>query len=92
MSGEGYAGIVAPNLAKRMAQHNENSRNGDVIYNLLGWIVGNPMTDWKVDAWNALPQATYDFGYYDLEMFQDMERLQCDFNLQHFPKEKFLGS
>jgi len=92
LSGEGYAGIVIPNLAKRMAEHNENSRGNDLIFNLRGWALGNPLTDWTVDSWNALPEAAYDFGYYDLAMYQDIQRMNCDFNQQNFPKEKYIGN
>jgi len=39
---------------------------------LKGFIVGNGVTDWKLDTLNAFAEMGYWHGLYDLPMYEEM--------------------
>ena len=57
ISGESYAGIYVPTLASMILDFNQKSPKSDQI-NLKGILVGNGVTDWRVDT----QAAVYDFA------------------------------
>ncbi|CAN6480447.1 unnamed protein product [Victoria cruziana] len=54
LAGDSYSGMIIPPLAYRIA--NEMEDDSDTIFNLKGYIEGNPCTDNKFDA-SAVPFA-----------------------------------
>ncbi len=50
--GESYAGIYIPKLVKRLDKFIEDNKDDESIYkpNLVGFAVGNGVTDWRYDA------------------------------------------
>lgn len=58
ISGESYAGIYVPTLAYQILQYTNNTSNNSP-FNLTGFIVGNAVTDWAVDADAVWPYFLY---------------------------------
>ena len=50
MAGESYAGVYVPYMAWRIDQQNKQAEQDDFKFNLKGFIVGNPVTDWQYDG------------------------------------------
>lgn len=52
LSGESYAGIYVPFLAKEIYDHNQQYATDDTVFkpNLIGFAVGNGVTDWTYDT------------------------------------------
>jgi carboxypeptidase C (cathepsin A) len=60
ITGESYAGIYIPHLAKNIVEHNKKSVDTQKI-NLIGFMVGNGVVDWTLDADTG--GATNDYAY-----------------------------
>ena len=58
LSGESYAGIYVPYLAKRILDHNQDL-DADKQVNLKGIIIGNAVTNWKYDTTPALIEMAW---------------------------------
>ncbi len=58
LSGESYAGIYVPHLASRIIDYNEFAEENERI-NLKGIMIGNGVTDWKIDTEPAFPEFAY---------------------------------
>ena len=66
LSGESYAGIYVPHLAKNILDFNKDASEEDKI-NLIGFIIGNAVTHWKYDCDAALVKMAYARGLISLE-------------------------
>jgi serine carboxypeptidase-like clade 1 len=73
VSGESYAGIYVPFLASKINKYNESSAEIDKV-KLKGILVGNGVTDWKVDTTPALIDFAYDHGIYSHELRNKYEK------------------
>lgn len=69
ISGESYAGIYVPNLARAVVEGNDVGR--EPYINIQGYLVGNGCTDWQVDA-NALPAFAEGKSLIPRSFYEDM--------------------
>ena len=69
ISGESYAGIYVPFLATRINEYNLSAIEVNKI-NLKGILVGNGVTDWKVDTSPAMIEFGFTHGLYSVELRQ----------------------
>jgi carboxypeptidase C (cathepsin A) len=69
VAGESYAGIYVPYLASNIIDHNKNLPTSQKI-NFKGIIVGNGVTDWKIDTSAALVDFAYSHALYSPEVRQ----------------------
>lgn len=74
ISGESYAGVYIPYLATYILSYNQNAAQK---INLQGILVGNPVTDWHVDADNAWPSFLYWHELIDDSIFFPWVNLNC---------------
>jgi carboxypeptidase C (cathepsin A) len=80
ISGESYAGIYVPYLAKRVLDHNKRLEiRGEEEINLKGIIVGNGVTNWTVDGAPAHIEMSYYHGLYPKSLKDRIDIAQCDF-------------
>ena len=78
ISGESYGGIYVPYLSWQLHQHNLQAQwNGDIIYNLKGFIVGNGATDWTVDINPAFPEVVFNFNLIPQDWQLEYVSLNC---------------
>jgi carboxypeptidase C (cathepsin A) len=66
IAGESYAGVYVPKLASLMVN--------DTGVNLKGIIVGNGLTDLKLDIESALVDFAYEHGLYSTDIRRDFEK------------------
>jgi len=83
ISGESYAGIYVPFLAYFVTQYNEGPSSRKI--NLKGILVGNGVTDWKLDTEPALYDFAYTHALYSHELRDQFnnkcnstQNLECD--------------
>jgi serine carboxypeptidase-like clade 2 len=76
ISGESYAGVYIPYLATYILNYNANPTT-TVPINLKGILVGNPVTDWNLDADNAWPEFLYWHQLIDDTIFFPWQNLNC---------------
>jgi carboxypeptidase C (cathepsin A) len=69
IAGESYAGIYVPTLAANIVEYNKDKAYSQKI-NLKGFMVGNGVTDWKVDTTPALIDFAYTHALYSPELRQ----------------------
>lgn len=55
IAGESYAGVYVPYLAYYIDQHNEQAGPDSLKVNLVGYAVGNPVTNVNYDSYSDLP-------------------------------------
>ena len=67
ISGESYAGIYVPYLAYNVLKYNEKQTDAKKI-RLNGMLVGNGVTDWKVDTEPALWEFAFTHNIYGPEL------------------------
>jgi len=81
LSGESYAGIYVPYLAKRIYDYNqENISNAGVFKpNLIGFAVGNGVTNWEYDCTPAFVTMGYWHALYSEELYNKMNAHNCDY-------------
>lgn len=70
ISGESYAGIYVPYLANNIIDYNLSATTK---INLKGILVGNGVTDWKLDTTAALMDFAYDHALYSYDLRQEYE-------------------
>ncbi|KAG1668322.1 hypothetical protein FOA52_011219 [Chlamydomonas sp. UWO 241] len=70
ISGESYAGIYVPNLAREVAAGNVAGTTPPI--NLVGYLVGNGCTDEEVDG-NAIPSFAYGKSLIGRKTFEALE-------------------
>lgn len=66
--GESYAGVYVPYMSWRMDQHNEVAGEGDFKFNLKGFMLGNPVVNWKWDGDTVYIAAGYYHALYGNEL------------------------
>ena len=76
ISGESYAGVYIPYLASYILDYNKNSSKVLTV-NLKGILVGNPVTDWNLDADNAWPGFLYWHQLIDDSIYFPWQNLNC---------------
>lgn len=76
IAGESYAGVYIPYLATYILNYNKQQGAGQKI-NLQGILVGNPVTDWHVDADNAWPSFLYWHQLIDDSIYFPWVNLNC---------------
>ncbi len=69
IAGESYAGIYVPTLAANIVEYNRDKPYSQKI-NFKGFLVGNGVTDWKVDTDAALIDFAYSHALYSPELRQ----------------------
>jgi serine carboxypeptidase-like clade 2 len=80
ISGESYAGVYVPYLAKRILDYNNQIRQlGGHLINLKGIIVGNGVTNWVVDGNPSFIEMSYYHGLYPKSFKDTLELENCDF-------------
>ena len=80
MSGESYAGIYVPYLANRIDAYNTlHATDGVFKPNLIGFIVGNGVTNWKYDTVTAYLEMGYWHGLYDDTVYGLLNDESCNF-------------
>ncbi len=84
IAGESYAGIYVPTLAKDVLDYNKSAAQGEQI-NLKGIMVGNGVTDWRVDTSNALYDLAYSHALISLETRAKYEKYCKD---SYYDEEK----
>lgn len=67
ISGESYAGIYVPTLASNILDYNSRTVSTQRI-KLKGMLIGNGVTDWKVDTEPALIDFAYSHALYSPEV------------------------
>lgn len=65
LTGESYAGIYIPTLAREIINYNANAKEGDFQPKLKGVLIGNGCTNWKYDATPAMMDVSYYYGLID---------------------------
>ena len=85
ISGESYAGIYVPYLVDRIDTYN-NETSGDKL-NLVGFMVGNGVTNWKFDTTPAYTNIAYWHGLYSQEMYDEYLALDCKDQYGQFSSE-----
>lgn len=78
LSGESYAGIYVPHLAWEIYNWNMDSGN-TFKFNMKGFLVGNPVTNWKYDADPAMVPTAYQFNLYGLEFKKKLDSNNCTY-------------
>ena len=78
LTGESYAGIYIPYLAKRMLEAQDD---GSLDINFGGIMIGNGVTNYTYDKTNALVKMAFAHGLIDLALHEDLMEAQCDFNM-----------
>ena len=78
IAGESYAGVYIPTLAYAIQQYNLNiTGNKTITINLSGFLVGNPVTDWNVDADSVWPYFLYWHQLIDDSIYVPWVNLNC---------------
>lgn len=85
ISGESYAGIYVPWLAKSVLEWNEE--NEDNAINLKGILVGNGVINWEYDASNALAEFAYQRGLLEDYIYETYTENECSI----FSEKKICG-
>jgi len=82
LSGESYAGIYVPLLAKQI-----DTYNGDATspLNMKGFMVGNGVTNWDYDTAPAYVNMGYWHSLYDTALYDQMQALQCNYGGLYMP-------
>jgi len=75
ISGESYAGIYVPWLAKTVLDW--NAKNEDNEINLKGILVGNGVVNWQYDASNALAEFAYQRGLLEEYVYETYTENDC---------------
>ena len=86
LTGESYAGIYIPYLARRIFEHNDA---GNEFINLKGVAIGNGVTNWKFDCDNALWDMAYAHGLISTDLNQQYQDSDCDFSRFGGSKDSF---
>lgn len=77
LTGESYAGIYIPWLARRVVKYNEDAKDK---LPLAGMILGNACGRWEEDAIMTYVNASYFHALYSPEMHNQLVQLNCTFN------------
>ena len=78
ISGESYAGIYVPYLSWNIYNWNMDPSK-TFKFNLKGYLVGNPVTDWEWDGDPAWIKMAYYFNIYGMEFKKNIDLNKCDF-------------
>lgn len=86
ISGESYAGVYVPYLSKRIYDYNvANAADPNVFKpNLIGFAVGNGVTNWNYDCTPAQVDLYYWHSIMSDDMRIKMENANCDFSGYNF--------
>jgi len=85
ISGESYGGVYVPYAAKGVLEYNDEHQGAtDFNFNLMGFIVGNGVTNWKYDTDPAFIKMGFWHGLYDYPMKKAMDDNKCDFSMMEF--------
>jgi carboxypeptidase C (cathepsin A) len=86
VSGESYAGIYGPFLAYKIHSWNQAaSMYGKQTYNLKGFVIGNGITDWTVDAQPATYRTFYEMNIIPQSLFDQFKANGCVWNVATNP-------
>lgn len=79
LSGESYAGIYVPMLAKLVDEWNTNNTGKEGVYlpNLKGFMVGNGVTSTYYDGFPASFEMSFFFGLIDTKLYKNVKE-NCD--------------
>lgn len=72
LAGESYAGIYVPKLAQKIDNYITNKK-GPYLPNMKGIMVGNPVTDHKVDGKPAQFEMAYWYGLIDDGLYNNVK-------------------
>ena len=88
IAGESYAGVYVPYLAYYIQQYNKDP---ETKIHLTGILVGNPVTDWKVDADSVWPYFLYSHELIDASIYTPWVNNNCSifFNLPTYCTELY---
>jgi carboxypeptidase C (cathepsin A) len=75
IAGESYSGVYVPYLATYVLQYNSQSPSS--LIPIKGILVGNPVTDWNVDADSAWPAFLYWHQIIDDSIYVPWVNLNC---------------
>jgi hypothetical protein len=62
-----------------MDRHNEAAKEGDFKFNLIGFIVGNGVTNWKWDGDQAYIQGAFPRQLSSINLDRQMKESNCDY-------------
>lgn len=81
LSGESYAGIYVPFLAKNIYDHNQQYASDNTVFkpNLIGFAVGNGVTDWTYDTTPSYIDMGFWHSLYSQELRAKMLAANCDY-------------
>jgi carboxypeptidase C (cathepsin A) len=82
IAGESYAGIYVPKLALKIDQYITN-KSGPYLPNLKGILVGNPVTDHKVDGKPMQFEMAYWYGLIDDALYHNVKN-NCNLSYWDF--------
>lgn len=79
LTGESYAGIYVPYLAREIVNNNASA---DAVFkpNLIGFAVGNGVTNYTYDCTPAFINMGYWHSLYSSELYLKMQAANCDFS------------
>eukprot|EP00358_Blepharisma_japonicum_P004314 CAMPEP_0202947164 /NCGR_PEP_ID=MMETSP1395-20130829/10980_1 /ASSEMBLY_ACC=CAM_ASM_000871 /TAXON_ID=5961 /ORGANISM="Blepharisma japonicum, Strain Stock R1072" /LENGTH=417 /DNA_ID=CAMNT_0049648239 /DNA_START=112 /DNA_END=1365 /DNA_ORIENTATION=+ len=75
VAGESYAGIYVPTLVYNILQYNTN--NPTYKIGIKGFLVGNGVTDWNVDADNAFAEFGWWHGLFGYDLWNSWVNNNC---------------
>jgi carboxypeptidase C (cathepsin A) len=85
ISGESYGGIYVPYTSNAIYHHNQIAKTtGAFQPNLQGFMVGNGVTNWKLDTSPAYLKMGFWHSLYDYDTYLNMTALNCDFSGVNF--------
>mmetsp|Transcript_54550 Transcript_54550/g.62537 ORF Transcript_54550/g.62537 Transcript_54550/m.62537 type:complete len:455 (+) Transcript_54550:69-1433(+) len=88
LTGESYAGIYIPYLAYLIDLHNTDLQEGDTHYNLKGFMIGNGVTDFNVDAEKAMVEYLSGHAILSPTFRKRSEHENCWFSMKTHPHHK----
>lgn len=72
ISGESYAGIYIPTLAKRILDYNADPTTPPQFKIVLkGLLIGNGITDWKIEADSSMHDMLYNHSFISVELREE---------------------
>ena len=89
LAGESYAGITVPYLVKKIDYYNvklnvtsKNPESDNILINLKGFILGNPITNFEFDTLPAFVEMTLYHGIIEEELYARLKK-ECT-NREYF--------
>jgi carboxypeptidase C (cathepsin A) len=81
LSGESYAGIYVPYLAREIYNYNQANLSDSSVFkpNLIGFAVGNGVTNWTYDTTPSYVEMGYWHSLYSDTLRKRFQAANCDF-------------